>query len=256
MPYNCREFLADTREMAAAIADMTKAPVLSQLKSFLTEIDSAVTVIKGTKEPNQQIIDDYATLKRDIDASINAASTTETTALTSQMSGFQTRKLDIDKRKAEFMFKAKPNAYTLSDFAQITLGETLNTILFIVFCIAVVFGGTVASHYVIERPLVYRLFYFVYGAALFPLSLAYGMWSPTYWRSTVFPLVEKGTEGSILTTFPFSFFWSFVAFSPPTPRDAETMGFTKLMFRLFSGGILLAFVATYFLKFEKLPLIT
>lgn len=240
--------------MAAAIAELGKEPVINQMKAFITEIDTSITTIQGTTEPNEELITNYTSLKTDIETSINSASTTELTALTSKLNEQQGTLYSLHRQKAEFMFKAKPNAYTFADFTQMTLGKTLNTVLFIVFCLAVVFGGTVASHYVIEKPLVYRLYYFVYGAALFPVSLAYGVFNPTYWRSTLFPLVEKGSEGSLLTTFPFSLFWSFIAFSPPTPRDAETIGYTKFLFRVFSGGLLAAFVAFYFLKNERLPI--
>lgn len=239
--------------MAGALADMAKAPILTQMNSFITEIDSSITLIKGTTNPDEGLITKYGSLKKAIEDTINGATSVDITALTASLQAHQNAKLDLDKEKATFMFKAKPNAYTLSDFAKMTLGKTLDTVLLCIFCLVVVLGGTIASHYVIDKPLAYRLYYFVYGAALFPFSLAYGAVSPTYWRSTIFPLFEKGSEGSILTSFPLSFFWSFFAFSPPTPRDTETIGYTRLLMRIFSGGSLVAFVAAYFLRYQKLP---
>lgn len=240
--------------MASAILNMGKSAITSELETYVTQSQEAITAIGATKQPDSALQADYEALKADLQATIDAEAATDVSVYTSKLVELKSRFDTLNTRKVQFLASANPTVYTLTDLAQMTYGNTLNTILFFLMVAAVILGGTVASHLFLDERLVYRIYYFAYGAALFPFSLAYAIFDPPYWRATLFPWILKGEEASVISKFPLSLLWNFIAYSSPSPLDKETLGYTKGLLRMFSGGILGLLVVFYFLVFERLPL--
>lgn len=72
---------------------------------------------------------------------------------------------------------------------------------------AAVLGGIVLSNTYFEEVFWgIRLYYFIYGALFFPLSLLYGVWRPPVWQSTLFPwAVREGVDAVTTTERLFSY---------------------------------------------------
>jgi hypothetical protein len=111
--------------------------------------------------------------------------------------------------------------------------QSINAALFIETStlVGMLFGGIVASNWHVgnkaSKPAVPTsipaqlmvVYYFVYGAALFPLALLYGaLWDTPAWRSTIIPLFEV----------PTGLFVPLVSYRPRTDITSYTAGKTLL----------------------------
>jgi hypothetical protein len=240
--------------MASGILNMGKPAITTELQKYIDDSKAAITAIDATTEPDRNLSADYGVLIDDLTAVVNTEASTDITVYTSKLVELKGRYDALNTRKVQFMASASPSVYTLTDLAQLTYGTALDTVLLFVITTAIILGGTIMSHVFIEESLPYRLYYFVYGAALFPFSIIYGIFYTPFWRSTIFPWVLKGEESSSMSRFPASVFWNLIAYSAPSPLDKETLGNTKGMLRMFSIGVLLSFIVSYFLVYEKLPI--
>lgn len=238
--------------MATAILNMGKPVITAEMQKYVQESKDAIKTIDAVTEPDRTLSSDYATLVTELEAAIAAESATDLASYNSKLNGFSSRFIGLNERKVQFLATASPSIYTLTDLAQLTYGATLDTILFFVVLTAAILGGAIVSNTFIEETTAYRLFYFVYGAAFFPFSILYGIFDPPEWRSTIFPWVLKGEESSWMSRFPASILWGLFAYSAPSPLDKEKSA--KGLLRIFSIGVLIAFIVSYFLVYERLPI--
>jgi hypothetical protein len=122
---------------------------------------------------------------------------------------------------------------------------------FMAFCFCVVgaiLGGIVAAnHFVEEAFWGIKLYYFVYGAALFPVSLAFGVAKPPYWYASVAPLFKRDTVE------PQTLFQRWFTFENPTVAAEDLrLEAGRTLLRMLCGGVAagLAAFAIYF-RFDQ-----
>lgn len=240
--------------MAAAILNLGKPAVTNEIRVYIKDANDAITVINTTKIPDGTLISDYSALIKEMEDAIAAEATTELTAYTARLADFKGKYDALNERKIRFLVQANPTIYTYADLVKLTYGTAVDIALFVILLIAVLLGGTIASHYFIDESLAYRLYYFVYGAAFFPFVHLYALFNPPYWRATLFPWVERGKESSFLSKFPVSVLWNFISYSRPSPLDVETLGYTKGLLSIFIGGLLVSIGALYYISFRRLPI--
>jgi hypothetical protein len=104
--------------------------------------------------------------------------------------GFNTRKDALDTTRRDLLPAANEDI-TFTGIARMTGRKTLEFFAASSVFGAFMLGGTVMSNVYINESLPMRFFYFVYGAALFPLSLVYGIILTPTWHSGIFPLIER-----------------------------------------------------------------
>jgi hypothetical protein len=113
------------------------------------------------------------------------------------------------------------------------------------FCVvgAILGGIVVANHFVAEAFWAIKLYYFVYGAALFPVSLAFGVAKPPFWHASVAPLFKRDTVE------PMTLFQRWFTFENPTvPAEDLRLAAGKTLLRMLCGGVgagLLGFAAYF-----------
>ncbi len=113
------------------------------------------------------------------------------------------------------------------------------------FCIVgAVLGGIVAAnHFVGEAFWAIKLYYFVYGAALFPFTLVFGVIKTPYWHANLAPLFKRDTVE------PMTLFQRWFTFENPTVAAEDLrLAAGKTLLRILCGGVgagLLAFAAYF-----------
>ncbi len=117
------------------------------------------------------------------------------------------------------------------------------------FCvIGAILGGIILSnHFVAESFWGIKLYYFIYGAAFFPGSLAFGLFSPPYWHATVAPLFKRDTvEAQTLFQRWFTFE------NPTVAAEDLRLASGRTTLRVLTAGIAagLAGFAAYF-RFDQ-----
>jgi len=201
-----------------SMTDVKYAPYLV-VKNLKTQIDDTLKVLEGTEPKDTALMNDFVALSADVVAVANAWQTTE-------FSQLQGKAKELNDR----YYALRPRVPVIRGFAASTGANVLDLLVMI----AVLFGGIIASHYFITMSVQYRLYYFIFGAALFPFSLMAAVVSPPQWRATIFPWVE-GTKG----------FLSFVA---PSPMDKPGQAL-----RWISASLLLTIVVFYTGLYGRLP---
>lgn len=239
--------------MATAILNAAKPTITSEFQILLKDSNESLVAIGGVKVPDAVLQDEFRVLIKEIEETIAAEATMDLSVYTTRLQELTTKYDGLKSRKIKFLADTNPNLYTLADLAMLTYGTAMDTALFFLMVTAVLLGGSIAANIFVDKTLVYRLYYFVYGAALFPFTLLYGLFDPPYWRSTLFPWVQRGEESSAMSKFPLSLLWNLISFAKPSPFDEETLGFSKMLLRFLVVGLLSAIVALYFIVFRRLP---
>lgn len=201
----------------------------SVLPGIQADINKHLDIVKGVVPPQPDLVSQYNALTARVnEIQTNIASDTLTTIgpKISDLQSDLTTLNDEVKRVAR-----KGGSGLLGDIY--TEIQSINAALFIETStlVGMLFGGIVASNWhvgnraatptgptSIPAPLMV-IYYFVYGAALFPLALLYGaLWDTPAWRSTIIPLFEV----------PTGLFVPLVSYRPRTDMTSYTAGKTLL----------------------------
>lgn len=119
-------------------------------------------------------------------------------------------------------------------------------IMILVLIAAAVLGGSVLANTFIDEVFWgIRLYYFIYGAIGFPLSLLYGVIRPPVWQATILPwtMVEDPNASGISSAFSYHLFTAEeldqLVGTPPIPRK-DVLERSRSVLRWMSLGGLLA----------------
>jgi hypothetical protein len=113
------------------------------------------------------------------------------------------------------------------------------------FCVVgAILGGIVAANHFVAEPFwAIKLYYFVYGAALFPVALGFGVAKPPFWHASVAPLFKRDTVE------PLTLFQRWFTFENPTVAAEDLrLNAGKALLRMLCGGVgvsLLGFAAYF-----------
>ena len=118
----------------------------------------------------------------------------------------QLQLLELDREKEE------ETTFSPKRFLRRTLISFQNGIIYLLILLAGLLGGSIlANSFFSESFWLIRLFYFVYGALAFPLTILYGIFKPPVWRSLIFPYYQRPQP--IATSITETLF----SFEPPSP---------------------------------------
>jgi hypothetical protein len=196
---------------------------LRDLKRDIARSLSDISGVPITNDANGKAITDlktaYTKLDSDIDNEISSWSKTDFTTLTLNLQRLSIQKETYDRSRRDII-KNKSMDLTFTGFTRRIANDTLENIATTSIIIGFILGGIVMSNNYIEKSVNMRLFYFVYGAALFPISLLYGIVNTPTWHSTIIPLVRQ--EISAIALFSYR--------NPNLTIDSPTGGYkTSLM---------------------------
>lgn len=202
-----------------SLTDTKYGPFLV-LKDVKAQIDSTLKVLEGTQPKDTGLMTELMTLSSEVVVAANAWQTTE-------LSELQAKAKELSGRYDAF----RPRIPLIQGFAASTGEMILNLLV----GLAVLVGGIIGSHYFIDVSIQQRLFYFIYGAALFPITLLFACFvPPTVWRASLIPLVE-GTPGLL-------------SYQRPSPLDKPSN-----VFRILSATLLTTIFGFYFFLYGRLP---
>jgi hypothetical protein len=240
--------------MATAILNMAKPTITTEFQALLKESNDSLVAIGAVEVPDAVLQDEFRVLIKEIETTIAAEATTDLTVYTTRLQELTAKYDALKARRIKFLADTNPNLYTLADLAKLTYETAMDTALFFLILTAVLLGGSVAANLFIDRSPAYRLYYFIYGAAFFPFTLLYALFNPPYWRSTLFPMVQRGEESSAMSKFPLSLLWNMISYAKPSPLDTETLGYTKGLLSIFIAGLLTTIGVLYFILFRRIPI--
>ena len=143
------------------------------------------------------------------------------------------KKEEAEKKKQEEL-KEKVENQTFSVMRM--LGRTWESgkyyLLYTVLIVLALWGGSISSNYNINKSVLLRAYYFIYGAILFPVSFAFAIWRYTTGTTTPYyallaPLIERPVQNQAVAML----LWPFIYTSPtqvatlpvvPSPETALT----------------------------------
>ena len=212
----------------------------SVLPTILSDINTNIAILNAMTPPPKDMIDKYNILTgRATDIQANIATYTLITigpAISSIQSDLTA--LDVQVKRMQ----RKGGAGLIGDIYEEI--QDINTNLFILAStlVGMLFGGIIGSNWYVSKATaspavssipraVYVIYYFVYGAVLFPLVLLYGaLWDTPAWRAVIIPLWEV----------PTGLFNPLVSYRSKTDVSSYTAGKTLLRF---ASAILLVCLA-------------
>jgi len=205
------QIAAKNTEIAAKMAELKEQQKLAVRQQSIDDMEAAVktiterlNVIRADQRTSPELLEKYETLYKNAEAALVAVkappeakkegSESEPPALTYLTAAQYLDELDsLDTLKdAE-----EKKDFNWSRLAKRILGWTMYFAMIISLIIGFLFGGIIMSNSFAEDKFwAIKIYYFIYGAALFPISISMGAVAPPYWVSTFIPLfLTKNVPG-------------------------------------------------------------
>jgi lipid-A-disaccharide synthase-like uncharacterized protein len=218
-------------------------------------VDSSIGKVSGLGQiTDDSLLADYNALQTEIVNILNTWTSLDLTTLNTKQSEVNERKNSLDKRR-DLLFP-KTDTLTAGDAATITAKRTAERVLDFFFWIAAIFGGIINSHIFLTRPTLMRLYYWVFGFALFPVVLLYALYDPPAWRAALFPWFDRGSVPPVFNSFLLKPVTTLVMFRQPVAGETDFGGITRSMLRFISMGLLAGIVVLYYMIRGVLPIPT
>jgi hypothetical protein len=208
---------------------------------------SSIAELKRSPTVDANILKDYETLKTDIDAAIGSKGSLTPDALTTKVSDLNVRLVALTEKKNAALPAADSATNTPTTLLGATYSNTFFAIKGFMTILGSILGAIIGSHWFLQATVnndfmsnrtLYKLFYALYGALLFPFTLMYAVINPPMWRAPLLPLYERGSEGEPAWV-PGVF-----KYYPPSPDDSDT---GKKILQILSGIVLATLTGTFFL---------
>lgn len=201
-----------------ALNDVKYGPFII-LKNTKADIDDTLKGLEKDESKDTVLMNDLVVLNGEVIVAANTWKETDISELTKKAK-------ELNEKYESY----RPRVPLVGGFA-FTTGHN---ILAILIGLAVLYAGIIASHYALDMPPFTRVFYFIYGAALFPFTHMVSVYNPPLWRATLIPL-QEGAKGLF-------------AFLPPSPEDEPSS-----LFRYISVAMLLGIGTFYYSLYGRIP---
>lgn len=175
--------------------DLGKFTAVQSLNVINGAVDRAPAELESVKDVSgvAALLAEYAALNTDVQATLDTAPNTDSIVLSNKVNEYNSRLADLSRRK-DTALRGQRADVSGNFLAEVRYGF-IDNIKLIALLSGTYLGGVVASHYYIEKAWYYKLFYFVYGALLFPITVLMGIFNPPVWRAMIVPLFQRGETG-------------------------------------------------------------
>ena len=179
-----------TRVAQVANDTTISEPLLADYKTLLTDVSGTIDLVKATNPGTMG-----STLPKTADGILYYVPPSGMTT----PDDAKNRLYDLDTRydqnqSGEFNWSRmyqKAYKFFFTTFVSVMFG--------ILTVISILLGGIVTSNAYISEWVGNRIYYFIYGGLLFPLTIAYGIFYTPYWQAYILPITEY-----VATTTPLS----------------------------------------------------
>lgn len=222
--------------------------IVNELIAAVGAVDKRVVEVNADKTTSPELFASYKKLRTDSQLSLLAAQK-KLTFLKTKKEGFQSMSTPAAAAAAEQeMLTAdeilsqlgilnlqkedeEDKEFSWGRFGGRIWGTILNVLFYVSVSIGGLLGGIVLSNTFMDSG--YwgtRIFYFIYGVAIFPVILLYGLIKPPIWRSTILPLYLINTS-----TTPSFFNQLFGYTTLDTTAQASTIASNRTTMRILLG---------------------
>jgi len=217
---------------ANPLQGLSIAATVIQLQGLNTTISNS---IKGLSEidttESSELQAKYVELQGSIQAAISTANSTDSNTLISNLKDYRKQLLEYDDSRNKII----GNNFGSTDFLTAVGKSFLYYATMTIYIVGPLFAFIIMTNSFFDENLVFKLFYGIWGALFYPLTLVYSVFNPPVWRSLIIPLVADDEP------FLFLEVWKY-----HTIIDIDETAKGQLMMRLFSGGILALFAYCFF----------
>ena len=200
------------------------------LTTMKASVESSIIELNRFRNPDADLLKEYKSIETDINNLNGTKTTLSAEDLTGKVSDLNIKLVTLDAKKKSALStnegKLTLAAGTYKEFFKWL--RIFNTI------IGMILGAIIGSHWFLNETtmnasnnetepnsflgnfVMYKLFYALYGALLFPITLAYSCIVPPTWRAPLFPLYQRG-DANTPSMMPFLF-----TYMPPSSEDTDT----------------------------------
>ena len=176
------------------------------------------------------LLEKYNELNSDITTTLENISTISSDLLRAKQNQFNAQLVELNIEKKNI----------LENSTQLDAIFVFKTIT---YSAGIFFAIIIISHTFIDKNILYKIFYCVWGALLYPLVLLYGVYNSPNWRAILIPLVNVTNEmpGWASNIILSALIWPFKYTEP----SFETASRSKYALQLFSLICLICFGIAY-----------
>lgn len=144
----------------------------------------------------------------------------------------QKQEEEEQKKKEELKEKVENQTFSVSRMLGRTWDSTKFYLLYVVLFVLALWGGSISSNANINKSVLMRAYYFIYGALLFPVSFAFAIWRYTTGNTTPYyallaPLIERPVQNQMVGMIMWPFIYTSptqVATLPVVPEQSGLTG--------------------------------
>jgi len=169
-----------------------EAKNLADITALTKRIETRVAEVKKDTVAPDTLKNDYDKLLLDAENAVKSANDPKY-PIREKFYELKKRFAELNAQKDEVGNKV----FNWERFYKRIFGIMMNGIAMISIATGILFGGIVMSNaFADEYFWGIRLFYFIYGAVLFPLSMIYGIYKKPYWVAGFFPIYKVSFVGA------------------------------------------------------------
>ena len=185
-----------TKEYALAAKD-TRASTLADQKASITEVSNTIStrmmVVTGNTNISPELVKKYTELNEKITTALNdikAADPLDDTTPLPVIPSEEEFRISIDDLDNQYEEELTKKA-NLGRRLWNKLRSVMPYITIIICIIGAILGGIISANTHADEPFwAIKIYYFFYGAILFPISLGFGAYSPPEWKSGFIPIIS------------------------------------------------------------------
>jgi len=185
-----------TKEYALAAKD-TRASTLADQKASITEVSNTIStrmmVVTGNTNISPELVKKYTELNEKITTALNdikAADPLDDTTPLPVIPSEEEFRISIDDLDNQYEEELTKKA-NLGRRLWNKLRSVMPYITIIICIIGAILGGIISANTHANEPFwAIKIYYFFYGAILFPISLGFGAYSPPEWKSGFIPIIS------------------------------------------------------------------
>lgn len=197
-------------------------------------IKNATSELKLSTNPKApELITKYDTLSNSVTTTINDISGMSSELLTAKQNQFNSQLIELNIEKTQIL-QGTATLYGKQAFKIIT------------YSASIIFAVIIISHVFIDKSIVFKIFYCVWGALLYPLVILYGVYNAPNWKAVLIPLmpITENDEGWKSNVVISTVMWPFKYNAQPDPDDIKNAK-SKYALQAFSFVCVICFGIAY-----------
>lgn len=223
---------------AGPLQQLSITAFVIQLQGHSKSIQNSINELANiTSSESKGLQANYTTLLKRVQTTITASSSLDPTTLSSQLNNIQSQLTIYDTQRNSILGSYVGGS---KNFFSAVLSEFKYFCKLSVYVLGPLFAFIIMTNTFYSEKVIYMIFYGLWGALWYPLTILFAIVNPPKWRALLIPIQPSETP------YFFLEFWKYYAITD-IATEIEDTAKSKTMVRLISMGLAVTFFYCFFM---------